>query len=55
MKTLMSTLNWRENSIMHPKGIDNKISENKPNDFSASQIQNYDINYQEVLNDLNGN
>jgi hypothetical protein len=38
---------------MHPKGSDIKITENKMNDFSAAQIQNLEINYQELLNNLN--
>ncbi len=51
----MSTLNWRESSVMHPKGADGKISEIKTNDFSETQIQNLEVNYQELINTLNGN
>ena len=55
MKTLMTTLNWRESPVAHPKGADGKISEVKTNDFNETKIQNLDVDYQELINNLNGN
>lgn len=48
LNNLLSTLNWRENIIHHPKG-EAKVEKG---DFSALESQNLEINYQDLLKQL---
>jgi len=50
LNALLSTINWRENIIQHPK--ENNI-ETKESDFTSLDKQNLEINYNELIKEIN--
>lgn len=47
---LLSTINWRENIIQHPKESN---TESKESDFTSLDKQNLEINYNELIKEIN--
>lgn len=50
LNALLSTINWRENIIQHPK--ENNL-ESKESDFTSLDKQNLEINYNELIKEIN--
>ena len=46
LRMLMSTLNWRENCIPHPRE-ENKSTEKGGSDFTT--LNNFEVNYQDLI------
>lgn len=52
LNSLLSTLNWRENPVQHPKGSEERTSQ-KDSEFTSLDSQNLEINYQELIKRCN--